>query len=139
MDTHGDRFFTERLNVIDLLFWFLVSQTIAGLPEMSPGTKVQIVSMDLITLYASAQVEDEWLVLEGDFEAGSEVQILILQPDATPQETVEALSSEALSARVSPEADDLLVNFEELEGPLSFKKWLEEERDIFLRLVPRSN
>ena len=125
--------------MIDLLFWFLVSQTIAGLPEMAPGTEVQIVSMDLLTLYASAQVQDEWLVLEGDFEAGSEVQILILQPDATPQETVEALSSKAIIARVSPEADDLLVKFEELEGPLSFQKWLEEERDIFLRLVPRSN
>lgn len=126
--------------MIDLLFWFLVSQTIAGLPEMAPGTQVQIVSMDLLERYASAVIEDEWLVLEGDLKAGSEVQILIFQPDATPEETAEAaLGNKALLAQVSPEADDLLVEFEELEGPLSFKKWLEEERGIFLRLIPKGN
>jgi len=120
----------------DLLFWFLVSQTIAGLPDMVPGTEVRIVSPDLLTIYASAQVDDHWLVMEGALEPGSEVRVLILQPDASPQETVDALGNKALYARISPEGDDLLVEFEELEGPLSFAKWLEEERDIFLRLMP---
>lgn len=122
--------------MIDLLFWFLVSQTITGLPEMVPGTEVRVVSTDLLTIHASAQVDDKWLVLEGTFEAGSEVQILILQPDAAPQDASSAASNQALYAKVSPEGDDLLVEFKELEGPLSFSKWLEEERDIFLRLSP---
>ena len=120
----------------DLLFWFLVSQTIAGLPDMAPGTEVRVVSVDLLTIHASAQIEDHWLILEGTFVAGSEVLILVLQPDASAQETVEALSNKALQARISPEGDDILVQFPELEGPLSFAKWLEEERDIFLRLIP---
>jgi hypothetical protein len=120
----------------DLLFWFLVSQTIAGLPSMVSGTEVRIVSTDLLAIYATAQVTDERLTLEGSFQPNEEVRVLILQPDATPQETVEALGSQALFAHISPEGDDILVQFQEIEGPLSFGKWLLEERGIMLRIVP---
>ncbi len=120
----------------DLLFWFLVSQTIASLPDMAPGTVVQLVSSDLLTVYASASVEEHRLVLSGDLQAGSEVRVLIFQPNATPQATVEALGNQALHARIGPAGDDILVEFEELEGPLSFKKWLAEERGIDLFLMP---
>jgi hypothetical protein len=120
----------------DLLFWFLVSQTIAGLPDMAPGTEVRLVSMDLLAIYASAQIEDESLVLEGVFEPEAEVRVLILQPDASPQQQVAALGNQALYARISAEGDDILVQFAELEGFLSFKKWLKEERGIVLKLIP---
>ncbi|MCA9838167.1 MAG: hypothetical protein KC422_14715 [Trueperaceae bacterium] len=122
--------------MIDLLFWFLVSQTLSGLPDMYPGTEVRIVSMDLITIYASASVTDDELVFIGKFEPDSEVRLLILQPDANAQETVEALGNKALHARISPEGDDILLQFAELEGPLSFKKWLKDERNITLKLNP---
>lgn len=120
----------------DLLFWFLVSQTLAGLPDMHPGTTVQLVSPDLLTVYASATVKEGSLHFEGELQPGSEVRVLIFQPDASPQETAEALGARALYARISNEGDDILVRFEELEGPLSFKKWLAEERGIELILIP---
>ena len=120
----------------DLLFWFLVSQTIAGLPEMAPGTEVRIVSLDLLTVHASAQVEDGHLNVQGDIEPGSEVRLLIWPPNADAKETVDALASKALLAYISPRGDDIMVKFEELDGPLSFKKWLAEERGITLNVSP---
>lgn len=120
----------------DLLFWFLVSQTIAGLPDMTPGTQVRVVSTDVLAIYAAAQIEDNQLILEGNLQPNEEVRILIFPPNATPEETVEALGSQALFARISPEGDDILVQFQEIEGPLSFGKWLLEERGIMLRIVP---
>jgi hypothetical protein len=122
----------------DLLFWFLVSQTIAGLPDMAPGTEVRILSSDLTAMYAAAQVGSEELILEGPIPLDTPLSILILQPNATPEDTVQALG-QALSAMVSPEGDDLYLKFSELEGPLSFKKWLFEERGIVLRVISLGN
>lgn len=120
--------------MVDLLFWFLVSQTISGLPEMLPGTEVRIVSLDLLTIYATAVVEGHELIFHGDLKADSEVRVLIIVPNATPKEAAEALSSKAMFARVSPDGDDILLQFAELQGPLSFKKWLLEERGIILSI-----
>ncbi|MGL4610620.1 MAG: hypothetical protein ACRCYY_13225 [Trueperaceae bacterium] len=119
----------------DLLFWFLVSQTIAGLPDMAPGTVVNVVSSDLTIPYASATIESQELILEGAFPLTTELRVLIFQPNATPEEKSQALG-QALPATVSPEGDDLHLKFQELEGPLSFKKWLLEERGIVLRIIP---
>ena len=124
--------------MVDLLFWFLVSQTIAGLPDMHPGTEVRIVSVDLLTVHASAQVQDNQLVLQGDLGADSEVRVLILQADASAQEAVDALGSKALFAHISPSGNDILVQFEEIDGPLSFKKWLEEERGITFKMPKKA-
>jgi hypothetical protein len=122
--------------VADLLFWFLVSQTIAGLPDMAPGTEVRIVSSDLYSaMYASSVVEGTELILEGNIPLETEIKVLILQPNATPEETTKALG-QAYPAMVSPEGDDLYLKFQEIEGPLSFKKWLFEERGIVLRIIP---
>lgn len=120
----------------DLLFWFLVSQTLASLPEMAPGTVVQLVSNDLLTVFASAQVEERRLVLRGPLSPGSEVRVLIFPPNASPAQTAEALSNPALHARISGDGSDILVQFDELEEPLSFKQWLAEERSIDLYLIP---
>jgi hypothetical protein len=125
--------------MVDLLFWFLVSQTISGLPNMAPGTEVRIVSLDLLTIYASAVVEDNELVFHGNLQADSEVRVLIMVPDATPKEAAEALSNKAMFARISPEGDDILLQFKELHGALSFKKWLLEERGIILSFHPNSS
>lgn len=118
----------------DLLFWFLVSQTIAGLPDMAPGTEVRILSEDLMAMYASATVENDELILEGHFPLETPVKLVILKPNPSPEETVQA-AGQALPAMLSPEGDDFYLKFQELEGPLSFKKWLFEERGIVLRII----
>ncbi len=120
--------------MIDLLFWFLVSQTLSSLPDIYSGTEIRLVSMDLISIYAEAKVENGNLILKGDLEPGQDIRLLILQPDANAQETVEALGNKALHATVSEDGTDLLLRFQELDGPISFKKWLSEERDIQFEL-----
>lgn len=100
---------------------------------MATGTKVQILSADLLTVYAAATVDDHVLVFEGVLEPGQEIRLLILSQGADEKETVDALGK-ALYGRVGPEGDDILVQFEELDGPLSFGKWLSEERDITLSI-----
>lgn len=121
--------------MIDLLFWFLVAQTVPGLPAMAPGTEVRVVSPDLLTVYAHARVADGRLVFEGGLVPGREVRVLIFPPDATEAEVAQALSgASALRARVALDGRDLLLTFPQLDGPLSFRKWLEEERDLGLEL-----
>lgn len=139
--------------MIELLFWFLVSQTISGLPDMVEDTEVRVVSMDLLTIFASAEVQDSWLILEGKLEPDSAVRVMILRPgdalsnspkgdDAESNyatsdyaKSDEAMSNKALRARISADGEDILLYFEEIEGPLSFRRWLIEERGINLRLV----
>lgn len=117
----------------DLLFWFLVSQTIAGLPQMPPGTEVRLVSRDLLTVYASARVEGQRLEFAASMTAGQELRLLVFPPDASDQERAQALSgAQAIPGRVSDNGLDILVQFPELDGPLSLRKWLAEERDIIL-------
>jgi hypothetical protein len=128
------------MSMADLLFWFLVSQTISGLPDMAPGTEVKIASEDLTAIYASATIENNELILEGSFSVDTPVKLIILPPNPTPEDQVQAISSSrALHAVLSPEGDDLYLKFQELEGPLSFKKWLFEERGIVLRVIRLGN
>jgi len=121
--------------MIDFLFWFLVGQTIAGLPAMLPGTEVRVVSSDLLTVYTSAIVEDNNLFFDNVLEPNVEVQILILPANSDP-EAVNALEGKSLHAFISPEGDDIILKFEGMEGGLSFRTWLAEERNISLHLIP---
>ena len=121
--------------MIDILFWLLVGQTISGLPAMLPGTEVRVVSSDLLTVYTSAIVEDNNLFFDNVLEPNVEVQILILPPNSDPK-AVNALEGQALHAFISPEGDDIILKFEDMEGGLSFRKWLAEERNIVLHLIP---
>ena len=117
----------------ELLFWFLVSQTLAGLPQMPPGTEVRLVSRDLLTVYGSARVEDGRLQFDSSMRSGQELRLLIFPPDASDQERAQALSgAQAIPGRVSDDRVDILIEFPELDGPLSLRKWLAEERDILL-------
>lgn len=117
----------------ELLFWFLVSQTVAGLPGMSAGTEVRVVSPDLLTIFATATVVDARLEFESALPPGAEVRLLLFPPDASATEVAEALSgAAALRGRVSDNGRDLLISFSEIEGFLSFRKWLREERGVTL-------
>lgn len=122
----------------DLLFWFLVSQTLAGLPQMPPGTEVRLVSRDLLTVHGSARVEDDRLEFSAPIASGQELRLLIFPPDASDQERAQALTGvQALPGRVSDDGEDILVEFPELDGPISMRKWLAEERGILL-VMPAS-
>lgn len=117
----------------ELLFWFLVSQTLAGLPTMSAGTEVRVVSPDLLTIYATATVVGTRLEFASALPPGAEVRLLLFPPDASETEVAEALSgAAALRGRVADNGRDLLVSFSEIDGYLSFRKWLREERGVTL-------
>lgn len=117
----------------ELLFWFLVSQTLAGLPQLPPGTEVRLVSGDLLTVYGSARVEDGSLSFESPLSPGLELRVLIFPPGSEPREQAAALAGmQAMPASVSEQGDDILIRFPELDGPLSFRLWLKEERGITL-------
>ncbi|MEX2541508.1 MAG: hypothetical protein WD314_06850 [Trueperaceae bacterium] len=119
----------------DLLFWFLISQTLAGLPQMPPGTVVQLVSHDLLTIYGRATVSDGTLEFANPLAPNQELRLLIFPPDASDQERAQALAGvQALTGRISEDGQDVLVEFPELDGPLSLRKWLAEEREIVLVL-----
>jgi hypothetical protein len=119
--------------VIDLLFWFLVSQTITGLPTMTPGTEVKVVAVDLYPVLATATVDNQSLIFDRALEANQEVRLLIIASGANESETVAALQN-ALFGRVSPDANDIYVQLPGLDGSLSFRKWLTDERGIRLVL-----
>ena len=121
----------------ELLYWFLVSQTLTGLPAMDPGTEVRVVSPDLLTIHAIGRVVGDALIFGVPLPANAEIRVLVFPPDATETEVAAALSgATALRGKVSPEGDDLWISFEETDGFLSFRKWLAEERDVSLRFEP---
>lgn len=116
-----------------MVWWFLVAQTLAGLPAMTPGTEVKVILPDLITVLGNAVVEEGRLVFNQPLPAGSEVRLLFIARGSDPSDTVAALR-DAPFGRVSPTGDDITVQFAGLE-PLSLKQWLAEERDIAL-IIP---
>lgn len=119
--------------VTDLLFWFLVSQTVAGLPAMDPGTAVWVLSEDLLTVYARAEVAEGRLVFPSALEPGTPVRVSIFPPGMSDSERAAAASgATALDGRVGDDGRDLLVVLPELDGPLSMRKWLAEERGLTL-------
>ena len=120
--------------VADLLFFFLVSQTLPGLPAMQPGTEVRVVSQDLLTIFASASVAEGRLAFDAPLAPGLEVRLLIFPPDATDQERAAALSGAQALAATATADGDLLVEFPEVGGPISLRKWLAEERGLELFL-----
>jgi hypothetical protein len=123
--------------VIDILFWFLLAQGIPGFPAMTPGTEVKIVAPELLPVLASARVEVDRLVFVGPLEPGAEVRILILPPNPDDQEPAELLRDvKALYARVSNDGTDILLHLEEHDRPISFRRWLLEERGILMTIGP---
>lgn len=123
----------------DLLFGFLIAQTVAGLPAFPVGTELRLVSPDLLTVYSSGRVtEGGHLVVDLPLDAGTELRLLVFPPDATDAEKAEVLSgARAIYGRVADDRADLLVRFPDVEAPVSLRAWLREERGIELVLVTR--
>ena len=114
---------------------FLIGQLTLHLPLMPAGTEVRLMSVDLFTVYASAQVERAYLKFRELPPPGTEVRILIFPPDADDTALAEALSgATALKGFVSEAGTDILVLFEREVEPLSLRALLLQEREIWLDL-----
>ena len=114
---------------------FLIGQLMLHLPVMPAGTEVRLMSVDLFTVYASAQVERAYLKFRELPPPGTEVRILIFPPDADDTALAEALSgATALKGFVSEAGTDILVLFEGEGEPLSLRALLLQEREIWLDL-----
>lgn len=123
----------------DLLFGFLIAQTVAGLPAFPVGTELRLVSPDLLTVYSSGRVtEGGHVVIDLPLDAGTELRLLVFPPDATDADKAEVLSgARAIYARVADDRADLIVRFPDVDAPVSLRAWLRDERGIELVLVTR--
>jgi hypothetical protein len=123
----------------ELLFGFLIAQTVAGLPAFPVGTELRLVSPDLLTVYSSGRVtEGGHLVVDHTLDAGTELRLLVFPPDATDAEKAAVLSGvRAIYGRVADDRSDILVRFPEVDAPVSLRDWLRHERGIALVLVTR--
>ena len=116
-----------------LLLWLCLSQTLVSLPAMTPGTEVKLVHPDLFPTFDTAVVEDGQLAFSQRLEPGTELRLLFLAPGADEKQSVASMS-DAPFGRISSRGGDILVEFEGFEVPVSFKRWLEEDRGIELIL-----
>ena len=114
---------------------FFLIQIAVLLPAMPNGTEVRLVSMDLLTVYASARVEAGSLVFSDFPPAGTEVRVLIFPPDAVPAERAAAASgARALTGRISSDGRDVMLEDPELDAPMSLRDVLLRERGVSLEL-----
>lgn len=116
--------------------FMLVAQSALGLPALPAGTEVRLVSPDLLTVYASARIQDAKLTFETAPAPGTELRLLFFPPDATQAERAAALSgARAISGRISVDGKDILLRFPESDQPVSLRALL-EQRDISLAIAP---
>ncbi len=134
-----------------LMLWFLFSQALSGFPAMQEGTRLQIVSPDLLTVHGEAVVADRQLVLQTVLIPESEVRIIISYGNgdnrsvkagegSAGRDRQEGESDEATleiyPGLVVPDGDDILLTPEPEGPPVSLREFLEQERDIRLFILP---
>lgn len=120
-----------------LSLFYLLGQAATGLPALPVGTEVRLVSPDLLTVYASAQVEEHALVFAELPPAGTPVRVLIFPPDASQAERAATLSGAwAMSGRISPDRTDILLLMPDEIEPRSLLELLWRERGVELRVHP---
>lgn len=116
--------------------FLLIGQLIAVLPAMPDGTELRIVSTDLLTVYASASVDDGELLFAEFPPPGTDIRIIIFPADGTPAERVESLhTGKALVGRISQDGTDVLLTEPESLEPLSLRELLLREREVSLRIA----
>jgi len=116
--------------------FLLVAQSVLGLPALPAGTEVRLVSPDLLTVYASARIQDARLTFPTAPAPGTELRLLFFPPDATRAERAAALSgARAISGRISVDGKDILLRFPDSDQPVSLRSLL-EQRDITLAIAP---
>lgn len=120
-----------------LSLFYLLGQAVAGLPALPVGTEVRLVSPDLLTVYASAQVEEHVLAFNALPPADTPIRVLIFPPDASRAERAAALSGAlAMRGRVSPDGTDILLQLPNETEPRSLRELLWRERGVELRAQP---
>ena len=117
----------------EILLWFCLSQTLASLPAMTPGTEVKLVHPDLVSVFDTGVVENGQLAFAERLEPDTELRLLFLTPDDDARQSVDSVA-DAPSGRISSRGSDILVQFAGYEAPVSFRRWLDEERGIELVL-----
>lgn len=150
----------------ELMLWLLLSQGLSGFPAMQEGTRLQIVSPDLLTVYGEAVVADRQLVLQTALVPESEVKIIISYDNGNRSAGVaggggagggsaaggsaagggaaggsqkgegDEATLEIYPGVVAPDGEDILLTSEAEEAPVSLREFLEEERDIRLFILP---
>ncbi len=114
---------------------FLIAQTVSGLPALPAGTEVRLVSPDLLTVYASARLENDTLTFVGAPSPGTELRVLIFPPDAGAAARAEALSgARAVPGRVNADGSDILLDLPDRFAPTSLRDLLKEQHGIVLEL-----
>ncbi|MDZ7800961.1 MAG: hypothetical protein U5K81_09255 [Trueperaceae bacterium] len=93
-----------------ILPWFLIAQA-AMFPQLAPGSEVQVVSPDLVRVYAHGVLEGSVLTLEGaTLPAGGEVRVLVFPPDADAEESAAVMSgARAVRGRMTAGGDGLWI------------------------------
>jgi hypothetical protein len=120
------------------LFWFVIGQTLAGLPQFEAGTELRLVSRDLLTVYSSGRVVNDQLVIDLPLDAGTELRLLVFPPNASDAAIASVLSgAAAVFGKVSDDRSDILVHFPGHDEPASLRAWLQEQRNVTLVLVTR--
>lgn len=128
-----------------LMVWFVLSQALCGFPTMQEGTRLQIVSPDLLTVHGEAFVAQGQLVLQIALVPESEVKIIISygtngakaagggNPKGGSDEDEATL--EIYPGIVAPDGEDILLAPEGGGAPVSLREFLEEECDIRLFIL----
>ncbi len=120
------------------LYWFVLAQTLASLPQFEAGTELRFVSPDLLTVYSSGRVVEDQLVIDLPLDAGTELRLLVFPPGASDEVIAQVLSGGvAVYGKVSDDRSDIMVRFPGQDAARSLRAWLQEERGVKLVLVTR--
>lgn len=120
---------------MSLAFFLMLAQAGFQLPAMPEGTEVRLVSVDLLTVYASAKVMDGHLVFRELPPPGTEVRILIFPPDGDAQSrALQLAGATAYKGRITQGGTDVHLQLEGIDQPVSLRELLLEEREIWLDL-----
>lgn len=120
---------------MSLAFFLLLGQATFQLPAMPAGTEVRLVSLDLLTVYASARVENGRLEFREFPPPGTEVRVLIFPPGDNPAAKAAALAgATAYSGSITEGGTDVLLKVDGVAEPVSLRKALLDEREVWLDL-----
>ncbi len=120
---------------MSLAFFFMLGQAGIQLPAMPEGTEVRLVSLDLLTVYVSARVEDGHLIFREFPPPGTEVRVLVFPPGDDHRGKAAALAgATAYKGRITDRGSDVLLDLDGIDQPISLRELLLEEREIWLDL-----
>ncbi len=116
----------------ELILWFLIAQALSGFPNLQEGTRLQIVSPDLQTVYGDAAVMDRQIVIQAALAPDTEVKLIISYDGHNKEPSV----LEIYPATVDSSGEDLWLRPDADEPPVSLKEFLRKERRIRLFILP---